>query len=119
MGSGTITLIVILLAATAAVLLARRKRPEPGSAAYERNDPLRVLHEATDQALRELGHEPAWTITAPGTRTACCERCSGVLTLTCRGDGTGALAQAHPPVGSMSQLYQCPGGVRVLAGSPS
>jgi hypothetical protein len=118
MGSGTVMLIVAVLAGALAVVLARVRRPEPGSAVYERNDPLRALHEATDEALRGLGHEPAWTVTAPGTRTACCERCSGVVTLACRGDGSGAQAQAHPPAGSQSRLYECPGAVTVLAGRP-
>lgn len=117
MGSGTVVVIVAVLAGVLFVLLARRTRPEPGSAVYERNDPLRALHEATDETLRELGHEPAWKSTAPGTRTALCERCSGGVILTVRGDGSGAAAQAYPPVGSIARLYECPGGVTVLAGS--
>lgn len=117
MSSGTVVVIVILLAGLLAVALAHRTRPEPGSVVYQRNDPLRAMAEATDDTLRGLGHEPAWKRTAPGTSTALCERCSGVLTLTCAGDGSGALAQAYPPVGSMSQLFECPGGVTVLAGS--
>lgn len=116
--SGTVTLIVIVLAALLAVVLARRRRPEPGSAAYTRNDPLRALCWSTDETLRELGHDPAWTETAPGTRTALCARCSGGLTLTVAGDGSGPQAQAYPPVGTRAVLHECPGGVTVLAGSP-